>query len=88
MKEIWKFPIGIADFMGISMPEQADLLHFGLQDGVPMLWALVDPRAMRLQRQFRLVGTGHPVEMSNAKYVGTVVGHEGQFVWHLFEMLP
>jgi hypothetical protein len=87
VKAVWKFPVTVDDFVEIEMPEGAKLLHFGLQDEVPMLWALVDPDAPMAPRRFRFAGTGHIIDGSlSLDYVGTIIAHMGRFVWHLFEI--
>jgi len=90
MRTIWKYPISLAGYQGASFPVGTVFLHFGLQDDVPTLWVLLDPDEKRQEyRRFRLVGTGNPIdEDGELVHIGTVVGHEGQFVWHLFEVKP
>jgi hypothetical protein len=67
------------------MPEGAEPLTIETQNGVHCIWALVDPRAKKIERQFQIVGTGHEEVTDYHHYIGTV--HEGKFVWHLFEII-
>lgn len=86
MKKIFKYPIEINDEVSIGLPEGAEILSFQLQGGCPNLWVLVDENADVELRRFRVYGTGHRVENGDKlNYIGTIVGHMGQFVWHLFE---
>lgn len=88
MRAVWKFPIPIDDIIAIKMPEGADLLHFGLQNDEPTLWALVDPASPLQERYFRFAGTGHLIaNRPDITYVGTAVGWRGKLVWHLFEII-
>ena len=83
-KVIWKFGIPIADGFSITMPEKTELLHFAVQDGVPALWALVDPEAPIENRRFALFGTGQEYPCFDLiRYIGTI--QERRYVWHLFE---
>lgn len=66
------------------MPEGAELLRFDKQGESMCLWALVEDGNFRESRRFRVAGTGFELN-DNERYVGTF--HDGQFVWHLFEIL-
>jgi hypothetical protein len=46
------------------------------------LWAIVNPDAPKLKKKFFCVGMGHPFEIKNKTYIGTVQGNS--FVWHYF----
>jgi hypothetical protein len=91
VKQVWKFPLEVADFVEVKMPRGARLLHIDVQDGPIMLWALVDPEAEMVTRSFRLAGTGHPIEpmWEDVPYVGSVQQPWGDtgvtFVWHVFD---
>lgn len=95
MRTIWKFPFRIDDEVAIEMPRDARVLTVQVQDGKPCLWALVDPKAPKGPRLFRLFGTGHPVtEELLGAFVGTFqinsslpyeLGGVGSLVFHLFE---
>jgi hypothetical protein len=86
VKTIWKYQIKTTDLQSIEMPEGAEVLCVQLQAGSPCLWVLVDPRQPSVARQFRVHGTGHPVE-SVGRYVGTYQLHGGALVFHVFEAL-
>lgn len=70
------------------MPVGARILHVQMQMGVPVLWALVDPRAPREIRRFINEGTGQTFDGSGLDYVGTwqEENSDGAFVFHLFEV--
>ena len=94
MKRIFKYKINIKSEQVILLPPSAEILHFGLQGGVPHIWAKLDPELTTVKRWLKVVGTGHEFEDAFTiagnnhvlEYIGTVVGHESVFVWHLFEM--
>lgn len=85
-KAIWKFPVDLVGEPMVQMPAGAEVLHFGIQDGQPMLWALVTPSAPPNYRRFPLAGTGHRIEEEGLSYLGTCF--QGPFVWHLLEPAP
>ena len=86
MKTIWKFILPpIDDFLEIQMPIGAQILTVQTQQGHPCIWALVEPNNSKEHRRFRLAGTGHPMEFSEAMdYVGTFQIRQGTLVFHLF----
>jgi hypothetical protein len=86
LKTIWKFPFVIADETSCTMPEGAELLTVQVQGFGHFIWALVDPKAKKVRRTFRVIGTGYPIEDDSAlQYVGTFQQRRGALVWHLFE---
>lgn len=86
MRAIWKFPleIGLTD---IEIPVGAELLAVQTQaPDTPCLWAIVNLEADRETRRFAVVGTGHPLNGSEQKYIGTFQLLGGAFVGHVFEL--
>jgi len=83
MKTIWKYSVQLDDRFAVSMPAGAKVLAVQTQFGSPVVWALVNPGAERVERKFRLVGTGHEIELSGYLYVGTFQTPFG-LVFHLF----
>ena len=91
MKRIFKYEVKIEDEQVLALPSDAEILHFGLQSGVPYIWVKLDPKELLnpekpLNRRFKVVGTGHVFSDEFTEYIGTVIGHEDVFVWHLFEI--
>lgn len=85
MKTIWKYKIDVTDRQMIEMPCGAELLSVGVQDGHPVLWALVNPTHYQPYRVLRIYGTGHPVDDEPKRFVGTFMLHDGALVFHVFE---
>lgn len=83
---VWKYPTQLADWFELEMPLGAKVVAFGLDPVTsnPALWVEVDDAAPKAIRRFRLAGTGHPIE-PGLKFIGSAIGHLGQFVWHLYE---
>ncbi len=85
MKSIWKFPVPNKDRFTLSMPECPRSLSFQVQDGAPVLWAMIDRDDPYREFKFRLIETGTGIEISPniyLHYIGTIQ-HEG-YVQHLF----
>jgi len=84
MKTIYKYEVPMGDVSSIRMPQGATVLSFQMQNGTPFIWALINEDVPEAERQFVLVGTGHPIDDSwSLKFIGTT--QQGPFVWHLFE---
>lgn len=88
---IWKYGVPMTDHFALSMPSGAQVLTVQILDGVPQLWALVDPSRPPQQRQFALYGTGWELPHTAQEigvYVGTFQVSEGKLklVWHLFDL--
>lgn len=80
---IWKFPLRSEDTQVVMMPTRAEILTVQMQDGVPTIWALVDPTANREQVKIIIVGTGRLFDTRDLHYLGTVQEPIG-LVWHIF----
>lgn len=88
MQSIHKYPVPIVDDVEIELPVGAQVLTVQVQMDKPFIWALVSKDTVRTEmRQFRLIGTGHPIEDDAKRYVGTFQLHGGDLVFHLFEKI-
>lgn len=89
--EIWRYSILPAQERHeviIEMPTEAQLLHVETKDGQPSLWALVEPKAKKVERSLLVYGTGHPVPLFHGTYVGTFMVREMglvTLVFHVFD---
>lgn len=83
--KVFKYPIDLIEYFNVNIPNGGVLLSFQVQEGVPMLWALVDENRQLEQRKFRVAGTGHPITDNIKAFVGTIQMESG-LVWHLFEI--
>lgn len=85
MKTIWKY-VTCWDAFALMMPRGAKVLSVQVQNGVPCIWALVDPVEPVEMRRFLLVGTGHEIECTDGlSFIGTFQMRDGELVFHLFE---
>jgi hypothetical protein len=75
----------------LELPENAELLSVGAQGDEAVLWARVDPDAPKVNRHFRVFGTGHPMpDDVELEYVGTIQFSHGAcagLVFHAFEVM-
>ena len=83
MKTIYKYTLDSQDCT-LHLPKGAEILTIQLQNGIPTLWALVNPMTVTEERHICIVGTGWQVE-DNMKYITTYM--DGYFVWHVFELI-
>lgn len=84
MKVIWKFTLELEGYQDVEMPAGAEVLHVAAQDNTPCVWALVDPKALRVPRRFLLCVTGTSPN-GEGKHVGTFLLYGGAFVGHVFD---
>jgi hypothetical protein len=84
---IWKYPLEIVDYLqGKSMPEGAQIVHVGLQNNIPTIWALVETTKRPEDRFFGIIGTGHEFSGEHWKHVGTCEPDQLGLVWHVLEL--
>ena len=76
----------------ISMPQNAEVLSCGEQDGIIVVWARVNPDAPLKNRVIRAVNTGEGLRNSDpaceARFIGTVTMQNKLskgMVWHIFD---
>lgn len=74
MQYIWKFALrNTHGSETVRMPANVHPLSVALQDGLPVLWALVDPMAGFQDRTIECLYTGDSVDqVAPAMYLGTV----------------
>lgn len=87
--KIYKYPLQIEDRQIIEMPRGARILSIQVQNGVPCIWAQVNPKSEKEKRVIYIVGTGHDLEdfiFDSCGYRGTFQLHGGALVFHVFEI--
>jgi hypothetical protein len=53
------------------------------------MWVVVNPSNEKEDRNFELVGTGHPIQYNAGtarKFLGTYQYQKGEFIGHVFEI--
>lgn len=86
MKTIYKYQLGRPRLNTVPMPEGAEILHVGMQQGIPCVWALVDKGRMTAPRNLWVAGTGWELDdfPDELKFLGTA-HTDDSLVWHVFE---
>jgi hypothetical protein len=92
MKVIFKYPIKVRGWQcEIEIPKGARNLTVQLDQktNTPCLWAMVDPHQPKEKRIFQLILTGEIINDGNEvyTYLGTCQESNGQFIYHVFEVL-
>lgn len=86
---IHKYSIPLTESCTISLPSKAQILHVDQQDGLLVMWTLVDLLQPTETRHFRVLGTGIPIaryEVPLLQHISTVLMPD-MFVWHVFEVV-
>lgn len=84
MKTVWKYHL--LPNCRLVMPTEAQILTIAAQGADICLWALVDPTRPSEWRNFRVYGTGHQVDDTPSRFLGTAFS-DGM-VFHAFEVFP
>ena len=87
---IWKFQFLPNDRITIEMPVAAKILSLQVQNDIPCIWAVVDPKAQIETRTFIMFGTGHQINVDlqqRYNFIGSFQMMNGHLVFHLFEEL-
>ena len=99
---IYKYTLQLIDeLQRTTMPVGAQIIHVGYQrqpkrkDDPEILgfnicmWAIANLSGSQEWRDFRVVGTGHPLpeKLSEYKYIGTAQESGIEFVWHVIEIV-
>jgi hypothetical protein len=83
MKVIYKYELTNK----VTLPINSIVLKAGMQNGIMWIWVLVDNNELDAsERNFEIIGTGHPFEYDylNLRFVDTIF--DGPFVWHVWEV--
>lgn len=89
MKTIWKFNCPIRDLAVLDMPQGAKPISVLNQNENLVIYAEVvdEYKRPRVQRHFRIAGTGHPLGLPvNAVFIGTVSFREGSLIFHIYDL--
>lgn len=84
--KIFKYTVPLSDDDLVQMPKGATIISVQTQNGIPMMWALVDETQPLIQRRLYLRGTGHEMRDAVGKpFIGTFQIQGGVLVFHLFD---
>ena len=82
--KIWKYEIPASGAGILEIPEGAKLLDVQVQGGVPCVWALVNPAAPAVGREFSTYETGQLLPDDTGDYLATYQIPEEDLVFHVF----
>lgn len=81
-KIIYKYPV--SPRFSLSLPDKSQILTIQVQNGIPVLWALLDLDKPIFIRSFECFATGESIYNSEGFiYIGTF--QTDNLVFHLFE---
>lgn len=85
--KIYKYDFEVEGEFNILMPKGAHILTVQVQRDTPCIWAIVDPAQPIEPRTFRILGTGHEMDMDipHSHYIGTFQLFDGSYIGHMFE---
>ena len=85
---IHKFPLLVQAEQTINICTGAWILDFQVQNGVPTIWAMVDPNQTEMvEVEFYIFGIGWPISddiYNSLRFIGTYMISDGMFVYHVF----
>jgi hypothetical protein len=84
MEVIWKFPFNVNDEVILQVPKDAQLLSIQIQDGIPCLWAKVNPTMPKNPMKLGIYGTGHQHDAISGIFLATFQMQGGSLVFHAF----
>ena len=84
---IWKYQLNVIDEQQLFLPADAKILTVQTQRGTPCLWALVnEENTAKELRKIAIYGTGNPIPDDPGEYIATFQMHNGDLVFHVFEV--
>jgi hypothetical protein len=91
MKRIYKYelPGAYSGLLVLALPANAEIISTGVQNDMPVFWALVNPENNLERRCFSLYKTGDDIDFVAGKnrFIGTYSLRNGKYILHLFENL-
>ncbi len=92
IKKIFKFELLLLGKLLIEMPKESTVLKVGIQNGMPYLWALVNPESENEKefREFETFQTGQEIFTDatiQREYIDSLLLDKGNYVIHVFERL-
>jgi hypothetical protein len=82
---IHKFPLSVVGEQKIQISPGAWILSLQVQNGVPTIYAMVDPKDEKKDRDIMMYSTDKPIDnIYNHEFLGTVQLPNG-FVFHYFQ---
>ena len=82
--KIFKYDLSFENRTFIRMPEDSEIMDIQIQEGKPVMWAMVDTESKEIVVRINMLftGQGMQLEATHNEYLGTIQ-HEG-LVYHYF----
>lgn len=88
MNRILKYTLEVQDEQKVDLPIGAIILSAVSQFNNVVIYAQVDAKeSLKLKRTIKVVATGQQFDEANLKFINTVVLHQGQLIFHVFEVV-
>jgi hypothetical protein len=87
METVYKYQLRTIDEQSIEMPLGAEVLALQIQNGVPCIWARVNPKHSKIRYRFKIFGTGQLIEDDFVgKYIGTYQIKNSALIFHVWQV--
>ncbi len=83
-RTMYKYPLDAKPLQRLAVPKGAMLRAVQVQDGVPTIWAEIEPTAETVIKEIRTYATGEPMDDHWRYYLGTYQLDGGQLVFHVY----
>lgn len=86
--QVWKHILEVNEFTSVDMPK-GDVLSAKMQHEKVCIWSLVYPEVEYIRRHFFVSLTGQELPEGNGKlkFIDTVMTEDGDYVFHVFEIV-
>ena len=86
MRRIFKYELTLEDVCMIESYNFFDPLCVKVQNGKPVLYAIVDDETDKCKHRIEIYGTGFKVDeyIDSSKYIGTFMLNDAELVFHVF----
>lgn len=82
-RRVFKYPLEITGGdQVVHTSGEAVARHVAMQNGILCVWIECEPGEPEVEKNFRVHGTGHPID-DGYSWRGTA--EAGQFIWHVYE---
>ena len=81
---IYKYNLNLVSNQMVSIPSKSEIMDIQMQNGIPVMWALVDIDSKNIDIKIKMYGTGQSLgdSLEDHEYLATV--QDSPFVWHFF----
>jgi hypothetical protein len=86
MITVHKYAVPATPAFEVMLPIGAEFCHVAQQHDSVCMWFEVNTNAPLKLRRFITLGTGHELIYADAKFLGTWLHDNGDYVFHLYEI--